>query len=468
MRPMSETITCEQASRFYYDYVQDTAASSIELDIRSHIEKCKFCQKETQRLRLILAEAAVQAVNTDNMSRKNIKTATVLASHFNLVNREITCEIAKRFIPSLADASLDIRIPTPITAHIENCELCKQDLDTIRKLNLTRDQLTRMERVFVNVLKENHKQCELNKEMINSSAILDFNDNVLPVLKHILNRQESGVTTEYITKRPSNIAASENIDSEHKNWPVEIKVHNKTKEKAAESVSRRIGNYKRLIMPFAAAAAVVLIAVWFFADTSARALKYNDIYSSVSKIQNICLTTGISRDSRASQEVWVSKALNIKLFHSSGNWILWDTENKVRKSETARADHLVIDKLNDVEIANVEQTMDIPRYILPFQSPYSLPEKYNWKSLPDTIADKQLDNVEVYDLLWSDNSADNVSIYYKWRVYIDKDTMLPKRVENWQKQLPDGEYELRSWTDITYPQTPEIEKLVDKAGLTQK
>jgi hypothetical protein len=469
MKPISEKTICEQASIFYYDYIQDDRVSSIKPEILSHIEKCTLCQNEIQKLEVILTDTTDQTT-AEKRRQKNIQSAALLASHFNLVNEKVTCNIAKRFMPSLADSSFDIRVPTPITVHIEKCYLCEHDLNTIREFKLTPNQLTYLERVFASQPKGHPEEYELYKKTIDSSVKMDFNDDTLSVLKQICERKESGIVTEYIPKKQVVLTLSENLCNSYKDWPVEVKVYDSTKEtaKARKAQVGYQGLIRQLAKPLVAAAAVILVAVLLFVGTSAQAIKYDAIYDAISKVQNICLMTGSPEFKEKTQKVWISKALNIKLFYSADNWTLWDIQNKVRKTQIAESGYSGMDKLNDSEITNAKQTMDIPVGLLPFQSPSSMPAKYNWKSVPDKEATTQFHNIQIYDLLWSDKTADGSSVYYRWRVYIDNNTMLPKRAENWQKQASIGEYELRSWTDITYPQTPEVEKLIRQLGFVQK
>lgn len=209
---------------------------------------------------------------------------------------------------------------------------------------------------------------------------------------------------------------------------------------------------------------MIFVAVWLFVGSFAKAIEFNDIYNVIGKIKNICLISGTSEVDEAIQKVWVSKDLNIKLFYSANHWIFWDIQNKVRRSRTGELAYLETNELNDAELMNVKQTMDVSLALLPFQNPRLLPDKYDWKLLPDKEVAKQFSNIQVYDLLWSNKTANGSLVYYKWRVYIDKGNLLPKRIENWQKYSPSGKYELKNWMDITYPQTYEVEKLIRENG----
>lgn len=439
--------SCEQASIFYYDYIQGTL-DNVEPSVLSHIEKCTFCSNEIERLKTILAETSDQTEN-DARSRKNKLITTILASHFRLADKKVTCGIAKQFIPGLASPLADIRVATPITAHIKSCPLCRHDFDAIRELNLTDDQLARLGRAITIQTLRRNQDVPLNG--IDSLETMGVDDNKLNVLKQIFERQESGIVTEYITQKE--ICTSAHND-------VLIKNQNKIR-----TYNNSYNSVIRLARPLAAAAAIT-IAIWFFVGTFANAVEYDDIYAAVNRIQNICLVTGESGINEPTQKIWVSNALNVKLFRSGNHWIFWDIENKIRKTQITGLDSFEVGNLNDAEIASIKQTMNIASGVLPFQSLSSLPDKYKWKSLSDNKTALQIRNAHIYDLLWTNKTTNNRVIYYKWRAYIDKDTMLPKRVENWRKQSPAEQYELTGWTNITYPTTQEVKDMIHSAAFS--
>lgn len=224
MKHISKETVCERARIFYYDYIQDARLCTAEPEVFRHIEECKVCQSEIERLKVVLAEAA-----TEKTDQKNIQVTTILASHFNLMNREVTCGTAKRFLPNLAGLSFDIRIPTPITVHIENCTLCRNDLETIRKLKLTGEQLTRLGRVIASQMTEHDGERELYSGPIDSSVAGSFGNDTLAVLKHIVEREESGIVTTYIAKKRMDVEILKDLSNDYTNWPVEVVIHSRKK-----------------------------------------------------------------------------------------------------------------------------------------------------------------------------------------------------------------------------------------------
>ena len=67
---------------------------------------------------------------------------------FQLLDEHVACRDVKCFLPKLALACAQIRIPTPVTVHVDHCPQCTEDLAALRELNLTAPQLKRLSRFF--------------------------------------------------------------------------------------------------------------------------------------------------------------------------------------------------------------------------------------------------------------------------------------------------------------------------------
>ncbi|MBN2436906.1 MAG: hypothetical protein JXK07_16720 [Spirochaetes bacterium] len=462
MKHNKKTI-CKQASVFYYDYIQNTELCTAKPEIFHHMKECTYCRSEIGKLKDILAETT-----TEDVSYKEKRVSIVLDSHFALANREVTCGDVKEFIPGLAGLLSDIRILTPVTTHIGNCSLCRHDLDAIVRLELTSEQLANLEQIIISQKAGRNGGFEFSSDMINET--ISSNKDISAVLKNFLEREESGIVTEYIIKEPTGSKSSSNFHSDYNDCDVRIVVRNLKSQTADEaSLSHnRLGRnnlIRQLAKPLSAIAAAVLIATWIFVGTFAKAIELDDIYKAVGNVQNICMTIGTSGDSEISQRVWVSEDLNVKVFYSANQWVLWDIQNKVKRSLTDKSKNLKTVNLNNTEIMDVKQTMDVSLTLLPFKNLSLLPSSHNWELLADEEIPTKLPDTQIYDLSWSSKTANGALVYYKWRSYIDKDTSLPKRIENWQKYSLSEEYVLKNWIDITYPEGYEIEELARKISL---
>ncbi len=58
----------------------------------------------------------------------------LLRSHFDWVDKDVSCETARLFLPSMTCGSLNVRVPTPITVHLDHCAGCRGDFERLTAL----------------------------------------------------------------------------------------------------------------------------------------------------------------------------------------------------------------------------------------------------------------------------------------------------------------------------------------------
>ncbi|HEX42433.1 MAG TPA: hypothetical protein ENN81_10305, partial [Phycisphaerales bacterium] len=61
--------------------------------------------------------------------------ARVLDAHFRWADRHVECRTARLYLPAMACGRLCVRIPTPLTVHLDHCEACRGDLEAIGDLD---------------------------------------------------------------------------------------------------------------------------------------------------------------------------------------------------------------------------------------------------------------------------------------------------------------------------------------------
>ncbi len=156
MRASNGKNPCRGAEVFYYDLMSHTNADVPE-SVRDHVEGCSFCQQRIEHLRETLSETPddidVRGSRTDS------ETIEVLSSHFVWLGQEVGCRQARPLLPDLVRLSSKIRIPTPITVHIEQCPPCGDDLAALGELNLTADELSRLGGLYASSVARNPAMC---------------------------------------------------------------------------------------------------------------------------------------------------------------------------------------------------------------------------------------------------------------------------------------------------------------------
>ena len=173
---------CVEAEPHYYDLIFGKGGQPVPEHVVCHIEKCPNCQEQLSRLR----DALSRADSLDSKQRQaDSAITTMLRLHFGYIGRPVTCEIVKPFLPTLLDPVLQVRVPTPITAHLGNCHQCSEDLKTIQEMTLNRRQLGRLSQLFAESQVEDAVSCSDAQAGGLAAVLLVFRKTNAGVLKHL-------------------------------------------------------------------------------------------------------------------------------------------------------------------------------------------------------------------------------------------------------------------------------------------
>jgi hypothetical protein len=146
-------------------------------------------------------------------------------------------------------------------------------------------------------------------------------------------------------------------------------------------------------------------------------------------------------------------------------WVLWDIKGKLRKSKDLGTGSITITEPANNTLAGVEETMDVPRGLLPFDDVSKIPPDAKWHQATYETIETTIPDTKVYELIWPKEGLDgSVIIHRKWRGYIDIKTKLPRRIEWWEKQAEEKEYKLVTIIKATYPTAIEIQATISEAG----
>jgi hypothetical protein len=173
---------CKEAEVHYYDLILGKGHELIPEHIVEHISQCRNCQEQLNQLKVALSQA--DSIDPEQ-SHANSTTATMLKLHFAYIDKPVTCQTVKPFLPTLLDPALSIRIPTPITAHIDNCHQCSEDLETIRTLNLNHNQLSRLSQLFAEWPSKGKVTCSQAHAAILFVVLMTLRETDADVLKHL-------------------------------------------------------------------------------------------------------------------------------------------------------------------------------------------------------------------------------------------------------------------------------------------
>ena len=173
---------CRQAELYYYDFVYSESRGLIPESIVNHVEQCQHCREQINQLKAVLSQADGLE---SQQSQVGSAVTTMLKLHFAYVGKLVTCNIVKPFLPTLLDQTLGMRIPTPIVTHVYDCQQCTEDLDIIRRLNLSRKQLYRLSQLFAEKPAGSNISCTEAQNAIPSVVSMVFRETDSEVLKHL-------------------------------------------------------------------------------------------------------------------------------------------------------------------------------------------------------------------------------------------------------------------------------------------
>lgn len=171
------------AAKYYYDFVWQGKVG-VPDGISHHIRRCLLCQTRICRLKEIVAETARGEADAqwDRMDRDVIERLNL---HFRCLGEPVTCSRVRPFLPGLLIPSLKIRIPTPITVHVDHCPECAEDLSVLRGLGLSPGQLGRLERLYAEGNEANPSLCGRAQLKIPAFAVASFEDIDSELLNHL-------------------------------------------------------------------------------------------------------------------------------------------------------------------------------------------------------------------------------------------------------------------------------------------
>lgn len=182
MRASDDRNPCRDAEAYYYDLMSHTDADVPE-PVRDHVQGCSFCQQRIQHLHETLSgtpdDIDLRGSPTDS---EMIET---LSRHLMWLGQEVGCRQVRPFLPDLVRLSSKIRIPTPITVHIDQCPPCGDDLTALGELNLTADQLGRLGRLYAAPVERDPARCRQVQSAIAGFASVSLTGIDPEMLDHL-------------------------------------------------------------------------------------------------------------------------------------------------------------------------------------------------------------------------------------------------------------------------------------------
>jgi hypothetical protein len=168
---------------YYYDFLAEETRAGIPEGTAQHIKQCRNCQTEMDSLKDLLVK--MDQRSESEQSRKDSAISTLLGLHFEYIGEPVSCDTLKPFLASLADPVLQIRIPTPITRHLDKCKACGEDLQMLLDLRLPHNILCRLGQLLADKSIEDEFSCSQARAAIPAVVSMDFHETNAETLKHL-------------------------------------------------------------------------------------------------------------------------------------------------------------------------------------------------------------------------------------------------------------------------------------------
>ncbi|UCC98731.1 MAG: hypothetical protein JSW66_02315 [Phycisphaerales bacterium] len=174
---------CLNARLYYCDFLSERTREGIPESALHHIKQCRDCQAEIERLEALLVHAE-ERVGSEQ-SRRDAAISTLLKLHFARAGEPVTCATVKPFLASLADPVLPVRVPTPITMHVDKCGQCSDDVQALRDLQLTHKQLCHLGQLLADEPAASEVSCSSARAAIPAVMSIAFRETDAETLKHL-------------------------------------------------------------------------------------------------------------------------------------------------------------------------------------------------------------------------------------------------------------------------------------------
>jgi hypothetical protein len=218
----------------------------------------------------------------------------------------------------------------------------------------------------------------------------------------------------------------------------------------------------RLMKPAAVAAVIILVFAVFLGTRDKKPVSFDGIYKAVCKVDNICITTFAPGRNEPVQTEWVSQTLNVNMSKISEQFVLWDIPNKTMMIKFLSSDAVKTQAISDELLDRVKKEAAQAYNLIPFSNIKKV-SGAQWSYVADPTVPADMLGTNIFELTWTQkNASTGVIEFRKWRVFMDKDSGLPEKIEQFIKPEAETEYTLEISKVITYPDANQIKSLIHR------
>jgi hypothetical protein len=148
------------------------------------------------------------------------------------------------------------------------------------------------------------------------------------------------------------------------------------------------------------------------------------------------------------------------MFKISEQFVLWDIPKKTMMIKFLSSDAVKTEAISDELLDRVEKEAAQAYNLIPFSNIKKASDA-QWNHVVDTTVPADMLGTNIFELTWTQkNASTGVIEFRKWRVFMDTDSGLPKKIEQFIKLEAETEYTLEISKVITYPTANQIQSLI--------
>ena len=475
---IGKPVTCNIAKPFLPTLLDPALGMRITTPIITHLCDCQLCSEDLDIIRSL------------GLTRKQLCRLSQLFAD-KPTGDDISCSNAQNAIPSIASMAFN-ETDSEVLKHVCKCPTCRGLLYKERQkicdslpeypqtpeflcdevsttdifdyvvpygLDPADDQYAKFRKSFTSHV-ASCPNCLAKMQMLYNA------------IYYIAERAESEVVTIYEIDESAKAQAAVESDSLYSAFPIKVKaIKQEDKAKAEQPVStinfavalkQRISamQLKPLAKTAVAAAAVILLAfALFFHTPTAKAVTIEKIYQAIQRLNDVHISTFDPVKTEPVQQTWISRLLNIYMTKTEKQLVLWDVTNGVRKTKYPDAAVTETAPVSYDKLVDVREKMSGSLGLMPFYSISEVPANARWNPI-DVKSPEVAAGIEVYDLIWVEESRGGIVVPNKWWVFVDTKTNLPLRAEFYRKQALDSDYSLESIIAVKYLEKGQIESAI--------
>lgn len=230
----------------------------------------------------------------------------------------------------------------------------------------------------------------------------------------------------------------------------------------AQTGAERIAAIIKIAAPATVAAGILVACALYFNALFGKGTTPAEVRKAFAKVENVCIAKCRAGATEPFEQVWASQALKVKLLRSgSGSqaqFTLWDVPNKVKMMKFLTSEPFATEPITEQMLAELSKSVIPSADLLTFSGK---PDDAQWSKVDDPQVAAKVPGAEVCEVTFlTRGSPSEALVYMKWRLFTDRRTHLPKRVEWYTRSEATGDYKLESFAIFSYPSASEIEDLV--------